>query len=335
MRVAFDPKIHGFQFSNNNILWSYGAISGKALCGGMIYVALDYWYAGMTIPKMSGTPQEGDEIHTKIFDRQVDAHKNTLFKFLDYSHNGELTPETESSDRANEGKHIAVLDNWLANKQPMPICLYGNFGHGHHTLSIGVNQTGTISFDVYDPNYPNKVATLKEEGNGYRHSISNELWKGFFIDWGYEWSKPLLRAGEFDWAKCYDCRLMYKMDKLAPCPKGGSHNKFGSPVYALNVNGGTGQGNWSKCQKCNGLYYSGNPSSAGICAEGGIHNPLPGSNYTLAIDGVGQGNWRRCIFCEGLFWLSGGGIGGICPGGERHKSDMTNIYTIPFAGQGE
>jgi hypothetical protein len=79
-----------------------------------------------------------------------------------------------------------------------------------------------------------------------------------------------------------------------------------------------------------GLYYAGDPSSAGLCPDGGIHNPIQSADYTLAVGGVGQSNWRRCIYCEGLFWLSGGGIGGLCPGGGRHESDLSKIYDLVF-----
>ena len=317
MKVAFNPKVHGFHFSNNYIKWSFGPIAGKALCGGMIYSALDYFNAGMSIPNQDEVPVEGEPVHKHIYDRQWDAHGNTLYKFLDsWMNNPNSTPQLET------------LKRWITAGQAVPVCLYKGMGAGHHTLGFSVASDG--SFEIYDPNYPNVVVTIRPENGGYRHSMSNDLWYGYFIDDGYTWKEPELLEGEFGWMRCFDCRLMYVGSKGGACPKGGQHNGHGSAKYVLNANAGSGHKGWRKCWKCNGLYFGGDPSSAGICPDGGIHNPVQDLDYTLALGGVGQNNWRRCVNCEGLFWLSGGGIGGICPAGNRHSSDMSKVYTIPF-----
>jgi hypothetical protein len=335
MRCAFDPALNGFQFSNSNIQWSYGAISGTALCGGMIYVALDYYLGGMTVPKQQKVPVEGEFMHTLIFDRQWSAH-NTIPDFIGYWMNDRQI--------SNEQADFDYLKKSLSFNQPLPVCLFDGFGKGHHTLGIAAYGDSPFWIDLYDPNYPNKIARIKPRGEEYFHTLDNKTWRGFFIDYGYKWKQPPVWEGEFEWEMCYDCRLLYIPGSPIQCPKGGSHNRLGSATYVLSYETVTdptrvlnykpvnGINNWLKCKKCRVLYYAGNQASAGICPEGGIHNPQIDKNYTLAINGVGQPNWRRCIYCEGLFYLTGGGIGGFCPSSNgRHESDLTTIYTLPFA----
>ena len=107
-KTTFDPKLHGFHFSNNDIKWTIGLqeaplAEGKALCGGMAYAALDYFIARSTIPPVVNAPVEGTPLHKYIYDRQTAAHVNTIPKFVGsfmpffgplVSH-GALNPENE------------------------------------------------------------------------------------------------------------------------------------------------------------------------------------------------------------------------------------------------
>lgn len=317
MRINFKPRKHGFHFSNSYIKWSFGPISGTALCGGMVYAALDYWYAGMSIPGQQDVPQQGSPVHEHIYKRQWHAHDKSLNKFMEHwIFNPDSKPKFER------------LKIYLGAGRPTPVCLYRGIGDGHHTLAIGVDQGSKVRIELYDPNFPDTVSVLEQSGDRYAEKPSGS-WKGFFIDPGYFYVKPEILEGEFGWARCSACRLLYFPNGGdAPCPKGGAHRKQGS--YVLNLNAGHGRANWKRCWKCNGLFYAGDPSSAGICPAGGIHNPAQGREYTLAVNGAGEPNWRRCIYCDGLFWLSGGGIGGVCPGGDRHESDLSVLYTIPY-----
>jgi hypothetical protein len=319
MQVDFNPSVHGFQFSNNDIKWSFGPISAKALCGGMIYAALDYYNGGMSIPDRKSVPVEGESLHTKIYDRQWDAHYSTVPTFLNkWMNGGDVQPE------------VAKLKRWLGAACAVPVCLYSGMGHGHHTLGIGLYETSPRKLVLYDPNFPNKKSNFTEEAGGWRHSVSNELWKGFFVDDGYKFVTPDLMAGEGGWVRCIDCRLLYATGGNAPCPKGSNHNPQGSAKYVLNKNAGSGDKGWKKCFKCSSLFNGTAALNGGVCADGGIHAPVAGKEYTLGVGGVGQDNWRRCIYCNALFWLSGGGIGGVCPGGDRHKSDLSKTFTLPF-----
>jgi hypothetical protein len=53
-QTGFGTEDNGFRFSNNDIKWSWGPVQhATALCGGMSYAALDYFYAAMEIPRSS------------------------------------------------------------------------------------------------------------------------------------------------------------------------------------------------------------------------------------------------------------------------------------------
>jgi hypothetical protein len=321
MRVGFEPSKHGYQFSNNFIKWSYGPASGSYLCGGMAYSAIDYWIAGLAIPQQSDVPQIGDALQATIQDRQMDAHGNTIPRFVSsYLFNPNSEPQWQ------------ILDNCLRRNKPIPVCLYKTSFHGHHTVAYAVDLASR-TFEIYDPNYPRVPCTISPSGSGYKHSREAELWSGFFVDTGYEYQQPPMYEGDFSWLRCLDCRLLFKPGSKAICPKnGGAHNSYGSAKYVLSKNAGSGQSGWKMCWKCGSLFYGGDPSSAGLCPDGGIHNPQQNTDYTLSIGGVGQGNWRRCIYCDGLFWLSGGGKGGVCPGGGMHESDLSKMYNLPMSG---
>jgi hypothetical protein len=342
MRLAFDPTTDGYHFSNNDIEWSWAFLKGKNLCGGMIYSALDYWWAGMEIPQTSKTPPEGDPVQVYIVDRQWTAHQNTVFngRVLD-AWEADLFDNLFGADAAKvSADQFELLKQFLKAGQPMPVFLHKP-GHAHHTLGFAASDSD-FSFSIYNPNFPDSVSNLRAEHNGIRETASftsggksytvNDLWRGFLVDNRYSYKKPPRLDGESGWRMCYTCRLIYfGGDTAGTCPKGGSHYALSKTNYVLNKNAGHGQSGWKKCWKCLGLYYAGDPSSAGLCPAGGIHNPELKSDYTLPIGGfAGQSNWRRCIYCEGLFWLSGGGIGGMCPAGNRHESDLSKIYDLVF-----
>jgi hypothetical protein len=211
------------------------------------------------------------------------------------------------------------------------VCLFGGFKRGHHVCAFSYSRQMKRIL-IYDANNEDVVVFIQNESPGvWRHSISQEAWKGFFVDDGYTYRKPVVVEGDSGWLRCMDCRMLYSPDTAAvPCPKGGVHNPAGSPKFVLaGAQAGRGSNDWRKCRKCKALYNEKDSDSC-LCAAGGLHVPTVSLWFTLATDGEGQGNWRRCTTCDGLFWLREGGIGGICPGGGKHVSDTSAMYTVPF-----
>lgn len=94
--------------------------------------------------------------------------------------------------------------------------------------------------------------------------------------------------------------------------------------------GGTGQAGWLWCFKCEALYYSGHPGSAGICPDEGIHNGSRSGRYFLQFGkGDGESDWRHCRVCEGLHHAGGGH--GVCPADPKgHDTSGSGNYFLSF-----
>jgi len=89
---------------------------------------------------------------------------------------------------------------------------------------------------------------------------------------------------------------------------------------------GTQRG-WRWCNKCEGLWFGGNPGSK--CPAGGVHSKTGSGNYSLvhqATSAPGQSNWRWCSKCQGLWF--GGNPAGACPAGAKHIKTGSGNYTI-------
>lgn len=72
--TSFDPSRHGYRFSNNDALWRSGFFSGRFLCGGLSYSSLDYFHAGLPIPRDISPPAPGTILNEYILGRQLHAH---------------------------------------------------------------------------------------------------------------------------------------------------------------------------------------------------------------------------------------------------------------------
>jgi Matrixin/Putative peptidoglycan binding domain len=98
------------------------------------------------------------------------------------------------------------------------------------------------------------------------------------------------------------------------------------------------QADWRWCNKCQGLFFGGNPGSK--CPGGGAHSKTGSGNYILAHN-IGtmsgwQADWRWCNKCQGLFF--GGNPGPKCPAGGAHSKAGSGNYSLihgagPAAGQ--
>ncbi len=104
--------------------------------------------------------------------------------------------------------------------------------------------------------------------------------------------------------------------------------KFPRPVNDYGLpNPAVTQANWRWCQKCQGLYFAGNPGS--ICPAGGSHDQTGSGNYFLvqgAASYPGQANWRWCHKCQGLYFA--GNPGSICPAGGSHDKAGSGNYSL-------
>ena len=88
-----------------------------------------------------------------------------------------------------------------------------------------------------------------------------------------------------------------------------------------------GQDNWRWCNKCQGMFFGGNPGSH--CPAGGAHANVGSGNYDIVINwpaAPGQNNWRWCHKCQGMFF--GGNPGSHCPAGGAHDLTGSGNYSL-------
>jgi hypothetical protein len=143
-------------------------------------------------------------------------------------------------------------------------------------------------------------------------------------------------GNQHGWKWCNKCQGMVYGGNPSPgpCPAGGDHSHTGSADYSISYGSGpyTGatQGNWRWCDKCQGLWYAGNPSG-GHCPAGGSHSHTGSSDYWLDTSTVfeypQQDNWRWCDKCEGL-WYAGNPSAGHCPAGGSHSHTGSGNYLL-------
>lgn len=331
--TRFNPAVHGFHFSNNDITWSFGPFKSKFLCGGMAYASLDYFASGMAIPPDTTAPPEGTPLHSYIYDRQVKAHLNTAPKFT-----GTFIPVVSALfvgiNELNVNDEFAKLNSILAAGTPIPICL-STLGAGHHVLAIGCNPAPPIAIFAYDPNAPEKIAIVQQlQGGMFKNSHSSRLWHAFFVDSDYRRKTPTIVSGQSNWRSCRKCQGLFfnGHPTNGACPKGLSHDVVGSGNYVLAVGAGSGQSNWRWCSACEGLFFAGSGVNGGMCPRGGVHVGGSSGNYALAQDtGSGQGNWRSCRVCHGLFFAGNNSLG-VCPGNPNgHNGSSSGNYVLPMA----
>ncbi len=293
--TSFNPSLHGFHFSNNDIRWSFGPLEGRFLCGGMAYAALDYFYNRMSIPPDTTAPAEGAPLHSYIYDRQVTAHVNTGAKF-----GGSMIPivgpiVSGSIDPESAYNNLSFV---LSNGTPTPFCLVSSLPfRGHHIVATGCSSTPPRVIAAYDPNRPEVVVFLQQLGSGkFQHNRSGELWDTFFVDGGYSVKTPSVLTGQGNWRWCRNCQGLFFFGhaRNGICPVGGSshdvvgsgggvHTGGSSGNYILAVGTGTGQQNWRRCSVCNGLFFAGN-NSLGVCpGNPNGHNGTSSGNYFLVM----------------------------------------------------
>ncbi len=95
------------------------------------------------------------------------------------------------------------------------------------------------------------------------------------------------------------------------------------------------QTGWAWCQRCQGLYFTGN-ATQGSCPAGGEHDGSASGHYLLAQAADpsehphGQPQWSWCTKCQGLAY--GPGFGSSrCPAGGTHDGAGSGNYTVDFA----
>ena len=210
-RTSFDPKVHGFNFSNtfkNNFVSEFDVRTG-GLCGGMVWAALDYWKTSKKIPQQTYLPTEGSTLQSYIYDRQYASIERNLDRWAELGVNPGGARNNEFWRWGMEGKRGGRLDELkrtIDSGRPVPLglqsCSEGCQGN-HQVLAIGYDM-GRYKGDlgahknefrifVYDPNLPSKTMVLRSNPatrHFYYETDTNRKWRTYFVDANWRLKNP-------------------------------------------------------------------------------------------------------------------------------------------------
>jgi hypothetical protein len=247
--TTFDPKVHGFDFTNTFKNIFVGDITTGGLCGGMSYAALDYYVEKQTIPRQDFRPANGTPLQQYVYFRQVHSLERNIDKW------GEWLADA-AHVRASEffrwglqgfaGGRLQELRQALDRGRPVPLGLL-NHAQGtpgtHQVLAIGYKLgrfSGTdrdakwfgdhpedLEILIYDPNFKNKTMTLspdiEKEGFYYKEIGKQHMWRAYFVDARYTPAKPSVAAAALEPRDGKARRLLLEIGTVTDLP-GGSQN---------------------------------------------------------------------------------------------------------------
>lgn len=153
---------------------------------------------------------------------------------------------------------------------------------------------------------------------------------------------------QYNWFWCNKCNgLVYggdpysnlfeiEMGNIGVCAAGGTHYLGASLDYSISygeASTSTLQADWYWCQKCQGIWWHGNPSAASHCPAGGQHDHTSSYDYDLLhsipLTTGQQNNWRWCNKCQGVFYAANSTLGpGPCPDGGTHNDGGSWDYHL-------
>jgi len=346
--MSFTPAKHGYHFKNSDIEWSIALpvlgmvlpISGKQLCGGMVYSALDFFLGGKNIPTDTTPPAIGTKLNNYITERQESAHLGTAHRFL-----FRWTPRGRYVMRQDAGAEIDKLRKSLMTS-PTPMCIVRE-SSGHHLLAMGVTGDAShVTIKAYDPGVPDVTCTLTgNPTDGYKNGHNGDTFVGFFVDDSYSHATPLQTSAaapgtdmEGDWRWCRTCQAIFfeGTGNNGACPKGGWHSPGGVKKYVLNRSGGPGESGWKWCKACQGLFWPSGGNTGACAGRSGGHDNSDGWTYVIRTKtetGVDtESGWRYCRGCRLLYH---GDTTGVCKAtgtaGGDHNRDSPTAYQLQYS----
>ena len=212
VKTSFDPRVNSFAF-DNNFKWT-AALEARfeGLCGGMVFVALDYFCMRVTLPTQTTRPNPGSTLYEYINKRFWDsinaAKGDWLGLIVDPFPADPDADWNESLDKSAGGK-TGQLKQRLAVDKPTPIGLFKDGGGGlvsHHVvLATGISYAEPadplqrLQLSVYDPNWPKFTRTLIPNPGHKRWVFQDEEklqlsdrcnWRSFFPILNYVPQQP-------------------------------------------------------------------------------------------------------------------------------------------------
>lgn len=216
--TRFNPQVHGFKFVNSfTVQTQIAGFNGptfSGLCGGMVYAALDYFYANKLIPQQTYMPAEGMPLQAYLSNRQMNSVLPNADKWAEYGFNpfGSRNREFFNWGLQLGSGRLGELRSRIDRGDPVPLGLQAcgsdcNCPRGcpgsHQVLAIGYEMgryrgdlgenIEDLSIFVYDPNHPNTTMTLKPSVGGAMYLYSEEnncRWRAYFTDMKYSKATP-------------------------------------------------------------------------------------------------------------------------------------------------
>ncbi len=199
----FDPGLHGFHFPNcfvNEFVFGPIKLTSGGRCGGMSYVALDYYFAGELVPDLTDLPPGDSTLGKYIIRRQVQSLLNQLPGFA----SGMLNPLGLRSKGLFQrclpgGWMLDRLRHAIEQGRPVPIGLVapklGLTDTHHQAVAVGYDFRGydpeSVRVYFYDPNHPNQRVTMIPDltAGHFRTELPDgspsRSWQTFFVDARY------------------------------------------------------------------------------------------------------------------------------------------------------
>lgn len=199
----FVPHRHGFHFPNcfvNTLVLGPLKFVSSGRCGGMSYVALDYFFGEEVIPDWTDLPERGTIVGEYIIRRQVHSLLNQLPGFA----NGMANP---FGWRSRGLFQRCLPGGWMFDRlrrvidrgKPVPIGLVapkvGLADTHHQAVAVGYDVRGldpeSFRLYFYDPNHPNDTVTMIPDlaASAFRTELPDgspsRPWRTFFIDTRY------------------------------------------------------------------------------------------------------------------------------------------------------
>jgi len=203
----FSPAVHGFKFQNDGFANDFIPalnVRTDALCGGMAYAALDYFFSKMPIPDQPFRPASQTTLRAYIYDRQVASIMDNLDKWSEYVTGVAVGLRNTEFFNWGISSRIAELRYFLDQGIPCVICLMGGHGWGHQVVAYSYtmgrydgnlgNYVEDFKIHVYDPNFHDPKQTIvadRARGAFRREGFAvSEDWLTYFVDTKYHTQKP-------------------------------------------------------------------------------------------------------------------------------------------------
>ena len=213
----FVPSDHAFRFPNqfvNTVLdkWWFPKIETTGRCGGMCYAALDYYFAGISVPDFTpsdfddgSVPPDGHRLADYLYTRQLDSMKwRDGLRFGRWTARGDT--RVMSRTLHNE---IPKAKESIDDGEPVVLGLLGSsslkrLGKGNHQAvcyAYSEDASGITTLYIYDPNHPpthnfsGEVELSRKMGGGLGFEADHGgPWRGFFVQ-RYSRRQPPQRFG--------------------------------------------------------------------------------------------------------------------------------------------